>query len=117
MFKYLSLLSIFLTISTTDVFAQQAQTTGDLPLPVKLMQMAPMFVIVFLIFYFLVVKPQNQKLKAHLQLLNEIKSGDKVVTASGIFGKVASIEEDSISLEVAPNVKIKFDKEFITKKV
>ncbi len=116
MTKYLTLLSIFLLISTTELLAQQPVAT-DLPLTVKLMQMAPMFVIVFMIFYFLVVKPQNQKLKTHQQLLSDLKSGDRVITTGGILGKVASIDEESISLEVAPNVKIKFDKEFITKKV
>ncbi|MEX0596298.1 MAG: preprotein translocase subunit YajC [Candidatus Paceibacterota bacterium] len=116
MLKYLFTLSLLLLSLTTEVVAQQAPP-ADLPLTVKLMQMAPMFVIVFLIFYFLVIKPQNQKLKSHQQLLGELKSGDKVLTTSGILGKVTLIEEQTVSLEVAPNVKIKFDKEYITKKV
>lgn len=116
MLKNLALLSTFLLVSTTELLAQQV-APADLPLTVKLMQMAPMFVIVFLIFYFLVVKPQNQKLKSHQQLIAELKSGDRVLTSSGILGKVATIEDECISLEVAPNVKIKFDKEFISKKV
>jgi preprotein translocase subunit YajC len=73
-----------------------------------LVQMLPMLAICYLIFYFMVIRPQESKNKQHRTLLESIKRGDSVVTSSGIVGKVAGVEKDHIQLEIAPNVKVKF---------
>lgn len=82
----------------------------------QLLGMVPMFIIVFFIFFFLVIKPQNQKQKEHNDLLSSIKKGDQVVTTGGIVAKVALVEEKIITLEISPNVKLKFEKDHIIKK-
>lgn len=80
-------------------------------------RMLPMFIVVFLIFYFLVMRPQAQKLRTQNDMLNALKRGDQVLTTSGMFAKVAGVEKDYILLEVANNVRIKFDKAHIAKRI
>ncbi len=79
--------------------------------------MLPMFVVVFLIFYFLVMRPQAQKLKTQNDMLAALKRGDHVVTSSGMMAKVAGVEKDYVLLEVANNVRIKFEPGHIAKRL
>jgi preprotein translocase subunit YajC len=67
-------------------------------------------IIMFGIFYFLLIRPQQKKAKDHKALLEALKKGDKVVTAGGMHGKVTSVEEGVVTLEVANGVNIKFNK-------
>ena len=67
-------------------------------------------IIMFGIFYFLLIRPQQKKAKEHKALLESLKKGDQVVTAGGMHGKVTSVEETVVTLEVANNVNIKFNK-------
>ncbi len=67
-------------------------------------------ILVFLIFYFLLIRPQAKQQKRHQAMLKEIKRGDEVVTASGIHGKIISVTDDTVSVEIAENVRIKMEK-------
>jgi len=69
-----------------------------------------MLVIMFAIFYFLLIRPQQKRAKQHKELVEALKAGDQVVTAGGIHGKVAAIQENVVTLEVATGVKIKFNR-------
>lgn len=80
-----------------------------------LAEMSPMFAAVFLIFYVMVMKPQQAKLKAQETLMSNLKKGDTVVTGSGMIGRVAGIEKDHILLEVSSNVKVKFESSAIVR--
>ena len=71
---------------------------------------APMFVILIGIFYFLLIRPQQKKAKEHRALLDALKKGDTAVTAGGIYGKVMSLDENIVTLEVATGVNIKIKK-------
>jgi preprotein translocase subunit YajC len=64
------------------------------------MQMFP-FVLMIVVFYFILIRPQQKKAKQHQELLKQIKAGDKVVTTSGIIGTVISVKERSVSLRSA----------------
>ena len=79
-------------------------------------RMLPMFVLVFFIFYFMVLKPQQKRLKEHENLVSGLKKGDSVVTSGGLFGRVAGVEKDSILIEVAPGVKVRVEPSHISKK-
>jgi len=72
-----------------------------------------MLVIMFAIFYFLLIRPQQKRAKQHKQLIESIKVGDEVTTAGGIHGKVAALQESVVTLEVASGVKIKFNRSAI----
>ncbi|MCX8044794.1 MAG: preprotein translocase subunit YajC [Desulfobacterota bacterium] len=64
-------------------------------------------IIMFVIFYFLLIRPQQKKTKQHQEFLNNLKKDDLVVTTGGIHGKITGIADNIVTLEVAPNVRIK----------
>ncbi|MFN7950279.1 MAG: preprotein translocase subunit YajC [bacterium] len=59
------------------------------------------------IFYFLMIRPQQQKAKEHQSMLDALKKGDEVLTAGGIYGKIHSVTDQVVTLEIAPNVRIR----------
>ena len=69
-----------------------------------------MLVIMFAIFYLLLIRPQQKRAKQHKQLVENLKSGDQVVTAGGIHGTIVAVQEDIITLEVASNWRIKVNR-------
>jgi preprotein translocase subunit YajC len=77
--------------------------------PPVLFQFMPLIIIAVL-FYFLLIRPQQKKQKEHLKLVAAIKTGDKVITSSGIHGIVANVKDTTMLLKVADNVKIEMDK-------
>lgn len=64
------------------------------------MQMFP-FILMIVVFYFILIRPQQKKAKQHTELLKQIKSGDKVLTTSGIIGTVVTVKEKSVSIRSA----------------
>lgn len=64
-------------------------------------------ILMFAIFYFLLIRPQQKKAKQHKQLLAAIKKGDRVVTSGGLHGLVTGITEDVVTIEIAPKVRVK----------
>ena len=71
------------------------------------MQIAPLLLI-FGVFYFLLIRPQQKKAKEHSALLASLKRGDRVLTAGGIIAKVTAVKEgvDEVEVEIAPNVRV-----------
>ena len=64
--------------------------------------------LLFAIFYFILIRPQQKKMKAHQEMLKNLKKGDKVITAGGIYGVIHKIDNDNtLTLELAPDTKIK----------
>ena len=73
-----------------------------------------MFGAIFLIFYFMIIRPQQKKAKERDKLLSNLEKGDKVVTNGGIHGIIAGLEEKTALLQVADNMKIKIERSAIT---
>jgi preprotein translocase subunit YajC len=73
-----------------------------------------MFGAIFLIFYFMIIRPQQKRAKEREKLLSSIEKGDKVVTSGGVHGTVAGVEEKTILLQVTENVKLKIERSAIT---
>ena len=69
-----------------------------------------MMVLIFVVFYFFMIRPQTKKQKEIQKQRNAMKAGDKVVTAGGIYGKIKEVNETTVLIEVADNVRIKVDK-------
>jgi preprotein translocase subunit YajC len=67
-------------------------------------------VAMFAIFYFLLIRPQQKRAKEHKAMLEALKKGDEVVTSAGMMGRVTALADDVVTVEVAPDVKIKFQK-------
>ncbi|RLD18100.1 MAG: preprotein translocase subunit YajC [Caldiserica bacterium] len=72
-------------------------------------------IILFILFYFILIRPQSKRIKEHQEMLKKLKKGDRVITSGGIIGVIFEIEDDKVLLEVAPNVKIKVLKSSIQK--
>lgn len=79
----------------------------------QVMSFLPM-ILVLAVFYFLVMRPQQKKFKAHQQMLTELKKGDKVVTSSGMVGKITKVSERFFTIEIAPNVQVEFERQSVT---
>lgn len=76
----------------------------------QLITMLVTFGLIIVVFYFLVIRPQNKKQKDAKKMLQSIMKGDRVVTIGGLHGSVESVKEDAVVLKVDDNVKLKFSK-------
>ncbi|MCB0413228.1 MAG: preprotein translocase subunit YajC [Bdellovibrionales bacterium] len=83
-----------------------AQAAANPPAP-TFMDSLPMFIAIFAIFYFFVIRPQGKKLKTHQEFLKNIKRGDEVLTSSGILGKIEGLTDTFVTLEIADGVRIR----------
>ncbi len=72
------------------------------------------FLLIIVIFYFLILRPQQKRQKERARLLESIKKGDKVITAGGLHGTVEGIEEKTLLVKVADNVKLKMERSAIS---
>ena len=92
--------------------AMAANGAGGAPQGGGILSMLPL-ILIFGIFYFLLIRPQQKKAKEHQQLLANLKKGDLVVTSGGIQGRITGITEKVVTLEVADNVRIKVSRPYI----
>ena len=94
----------------SPAYAQAAEGAAVNPL----MQMAPL-IFIFVIFYFLLIRPQMNQRKKHLEMVSNVRRGDVVVTAGGIVGKVTKVlEDEEVMVELADNVTVKVVKATIS---
>ncbi len=70
-------------------------------------------ILIFVVFYFLLIRPQQKKAKEHQEFIANLKKGDEVVTSGGIHGTVTGLTERVATLEIADNVKIKVSRQYI----
>ncbi len=73
-------------------------------------------ILIFVIFYFLLIRPQQKKQKEHLKMLDSLKKNDRVVTIGGIHGVIQDIKKDTIVLKIDDDTKIMVDKSAIARK-
>lgn len=70
-------------------------------------------VLMLVVFYFLLIRPQQKKLSDHKKMVTALRRGDKVVTSGGIYGTVAKVDEEAIQLDISTDVRVKLDKNSI----
>jgi preprotein translocase subunit YajC len=73
-----------------------------------------MFGLIIAIFYFMILRPQQKRAKERQKMLDAVKKGDRVITSGGLHGTVAGLDEKTLLVQVAENVKLKFDRTAIT---
>ena len=78
-----------------------------------LVQMMPL-ILIFVVFWFLIFRPQQQRAKEHRAKLAAVKKGDQVVTGGGLIGKVIKVDDDNVEVEIATNVRVKAVKATLT---
>jgi preprotein translocase subunit YajC len=79
---------------------------GGAPPGFDLISLLPL-VLIFVVFYFLLIRPQQKKMKAHRELIAGIKRGDKVLTSGGIIGSVVKVDEGELLVEIAKDVRVR----------
>src|SRR6185295_4386905 len=85
----------------SPAYAQAASGGSDM-----LIQLMPIL-LMFVIFYLLLLRPQQQRVKTHREMVSNIRRGDTVVTSGGIIGKVTKVKDDAeIEVEIAPNTRV-----------
>lgn len=89
------------------IFGSTAWAQGATPHAPGLLEQLMPFVFIFVIFYFLLIRPQRTRQKAHQNFLSGLKRGDSVITASGILGTIEGITEQYVTLEIAPDVRVR----------
>jgi len=72
------------------------------------------FILIFAIFYFMIIRPQQKRAKEREALLSAIQKGDKVITSGGVHGVIAGLEDKTVLLDLGNNVKIKIERSAIT---
>jgi preprotein translocase subunit YajC len=95
-------------IASASAQTGTAQASG----PAGFMQFIP-FVLIFLVMYFLMIRPQSKKAKEEMSFLSKLSHGDEVYTKSGILGKITGITEKVVTLEVEGGAKMKILKSHI----
>lgn len=76
------------------------------------MSIAPLIVL-FVIFYFLLIRPQQKRAKEQKAMISALQKGDSIVTSGGIHGRIASVNEDTVMVEISDGVKVKISKEAV----
>ncbi len=94
-------------IETFLLFAQKTPPGGNM-----VVQFVP-FILIFVLFWFLIIRPQRKRDKEHQEMLNSLKTGDRVVTRSGMFGEVAEVTPQAVVIEIAPRVKVSMQKQAV----
>jgi preprotein translocase subunit YajC len=97
---------------SSPAYAQSGAAAPDGGLATLLVQFAPLLLI-FVIFYFLLIRPQSRRAKEHRDMIAAVKRNDMAVTSGGLIGKVTKVDEAEVELEVASGVRVRVVKAMI----
>jgi len=98
----------------SEALAQTATDASATPAGLGLAQLAPL-VLIFVVFYFLLIRPQQKKMKAHRAMVSALKRGDRVVTSGGIIGLVTKVLSDQeVQVEIAEGVRVRVTRASVT---
>ncbi|MDX1974930.1 MAG: preprotein translocase subunit YajC [Rickettsiales bacterium] len=102
------------TIASTEEQAVPHQLTAEKMMTDNLLMIG----LLFFIFYFMLIRPQQKRIKNHQALVKSLQKGDKIITTGGIIGTISKLEgDDIVVLEIAPDVKIRLSRSAITEVV
>jgi len=74
-------------------------------------------VFLFLIFYFLIIRPQQAQQKAHAKMLSELKKGDKIITSGGLHAEIVKVFDNFIEIKLNESSNVRLEKAFVSKKL
>lgn len=73
-----------------------------------------MLVVLFVVFYFLLIRPQTKRVKEHKKMVSSLAKGDEIMTGGGILGKIINMDDDYVTIEIATNVQIKVQRQSVS---
>jgi preprotein translocase subunit YajC len=97
----------------SELYAMAPSTAAPGQQPSALQTFVLPMLFIFVIFYFLLIRPQRKRDLKQKQLLEGLKKGDEVITQSGIYGRIAGINEQVVTLQVADNIRFRISKAMI----
>ncbi len=71
-------------------------------------------ILIFVIFYFLLIRPQQRRMKQHRQMVDDVKPRDTAITSGGLIGKVTKVDDNEVELEIAQGVKVRVVKSMLS---
>lgn len=104
-----SILGFIMSFFISDAVAQAAPGQQADPF----MSFLPL-IILFVVFYFLLIRPQQKKAKEHTQLVSSLQKGDEVISSGGILGKVTEVGDNYLTVKIADNTEIKIQRQAIS---
>ncbi len=107
-------MSFFTTMTGAALAQTQAQAPAAPGAGQFLASPIVMMGFIFAIIYFLIMRPQQKKQRAHQDLLRNLKKGDRIVTASGIYGTIAALDEKIVSLQIDGKVRVKISRQSVS---
>ena len=93
----------------SPAYAQGAAAPGGADFIIQLIPL----ILIFVIFYFFLIRPQQKKAKEHKTMLEALRRGDQVITQGGLYAKILKVADDHVEAEIAPNIKVKLVKSTI----
>lgn len=96
-----------------SIFLAQAQAAPAAAGPNPLASFIPI-ILIFVIMYFVLLRPQMRRQKEQQRLVSSLKTGDRVVTSAGIHGMITNVKDNTVTVKVADNVKIEMEKSAVT---
>ena len=102
-----------LSFFVTEAHAMGTQGGGD---PSQTIMGLMPLVLMFVIFYFLLIRPQQKRQKEHKAMVEALKRGDEIVTSGGLQGKITGVTDDALTVEIAKDVRVKVDRQAVARK-
>lgn len=99
--------------SATSTATQQVPEGAAAGEPSPVLSALPL-ILIFVVFYFLLIRPQQKRLREHDAMIKKIGRGDKIVTGGGVIGVVQKVEDDVVVVEIAPEVRIRIMRETVS---
>ena len=94
----------------SDAWAEAAPAATGMP---NLIEFVPL-ILIFIVFYFMLIRPQMKRAKEHKKLIEALAKNDEVVTSGGLLGKITRVDESFITIEIATGVEIKVQRSSVT---
>ena len=92
-------------------FAQTAQTSGGQSFIIQLLPL----ILIFVVFYFLLIRPQQKRVKQHKEMVSSLKVGNQIITSGGILAKIVKVDDDNfITISISEGVAVKVKRDTIT---
>lgn len=109
--KQKEVVKVLFSIPVAVAFAQEG---GAGPAGGPGMMNIGMLVLLFVIFYFLLIRPQQKRAKEHKEMLSRVQQGDNIITTGGMHGRVTAVNEDTLTVEVADKVRVKISRSAVS---
>ena len=100
--------------SNTSPAADAAASPTPAPSMIQQFGSLPILVLMTIIFYFIIIRPQQKRSKDQQALVSSLKTGDRVVTSSGIYGLIANVSDKTVTVKIAEGVKVEMDRASVT---